>query len=118
MASHSTVRAWRIPWTEGPGRVRVLALSIEVAAVSTQVSVGPYLMLQGLFGMRDKLQTHPRDKRLSCNACSHSITFMAARRKGLSKGGKPTAGGVDCGSREVAKGVLMRRLKWNRHGGY
>lgn len=41
---------------------------------------------------------------------------MAARRKGLSKGGKPTAGGADCGSREVAKGVLMRRLKWNRHG--
>ena len=85
MASRSTVLAWRIPWTEEPGRVRVLALAIQVAAVPTQVSVGPYLMLQGLFGMRDKLQTHPRGKRLACNACSHSCFHGSMMKRSVKR---------------------------------
>ena len=51
MATHSSILAWRIPWTEKPGRVQSIGLQ-KVRHNSSDLAC-----MQRITGSQDKLQT-------------------------------------------------------------
>ena len=60
MATHSSILAWRIPWTEEPGGLWSMGLqsSICLKRLSTQVPVGKYTLDKETLSRRCVLPQH------------------------------------------------------------
>ena len=80
MATHSSILAWKIPWTEEPGRLQFMWSQSDTAEVTivvqsltwTQHTRLPLLLLFRFSAMSDSLQSHGLQQArlpLSCTIC-------------------------------------------------
>ena len=71
MAAHSSIRAWRTPWTEGPG-------------VERGAGVPPASFVHGVERVRHVLPTNPPPLHLTRDFCEFPAIWSQARERGFS----------------------------------
>ena len=124
MAAHSSILAWRIPWTEEPGGLNGIAESDMTERLSTQVqSIQHHQMTLQTCQLSSSFNTvgpHPLGQQTISTAASKPHFLNVHHEGGLPLDGEPQPSTVSCGlgfrTRKQPQ-ITFRKSNWPKHHG-